>query len=185
MTEPLKILGLCGSLRTGSYNQAALRAAIALAPKDVEIRVEEIGDLPLYNSDLHADGFPPAAERLGQALGWAQAFLFVTPEYNYSVPGVLKNAIDWGSRYPGQPFAGKAAAVMGASPGLFGAVRGQYHLRQIGVFLDLHFVNKPEVAITQCVQKFDAEGRLTDEATRGFVANLVLALRDLAVKLNA
>jgi chromate reductase len=147
--------------------------------------VAEIGDLPLYNDDLRTEGLPPSVERLAQALGWAQAFLFVTPEYNYSVPGVLKNAIDWGSRFPGQPFAGKAAAVMGASPGLFGAVRGQYHLRQIGVYLDLRFINKPEVAIAQCAQKFDAEGRLTDEPTRGFVANLVLALRDLAVRLNA
>jgi chromate reductase len=155
-----------------------------LAPADVEIRIAEIGDLPLYNDDLGTDDYPQAAERFGEALAWADAFLFVTPEYNYSVPGVLKNAIDWGSRLADQPFAGKAAAVMGASPGLFGSVRGQYHLRQIGVYLDLHFVNKPEVAIGQCIQKFDAEGRLTDEATRGFVAKLVVALRDLAVRLK-
>jgi chromate reductase len=117
-------------------------------------------------------------------LRWAQAFLFVSPEYNYSVPGVLKNAIDWGSRAPDQPFAGKTAAVMGASPGLFGAVRGQYHLRQMGVFLDLHFVNKPEVAITQAAGKFDAEGRLTDAPTREFVAKLMVALRDLTLRLG-
>ncbi len=169
MSEPVKILGLCGSLRAGSYNRAALRAALELAPEGVEMRTAEIGDLPLYNEDVRVGGDPPVVQAFGGDLAWADAFLFVTPEYNSSVPGVLKNAIDWGSRYPGQPFAGKAAAVMGASPGLFGSVRGQYHLRQIGVFLDLHFVNKPEVAITQCAQKFDAEGRLTDEATRGFV----------------
>ena len=106
MADPVKILGLCGSLRAGSYNRAALRAALELAPEGVEMRTAEIGDLPLYNEDLRAAGDPPVVAAFGQQLAWADAFLFVTPEYNYSVPGLLKNAIDWGSRLKTQPFAG-------------------------------------------------------------------------------
>ncbi len=184
MAEPVKILGLCGSLRAGSYNRAALRAALELAPDGVEMRTAEIGDLPLYNEDLRAAGEPPAVEAFGAQLAWADAFLFVTPEYNYSVPGVLKNAIDWGSRLKTQPFAGKAAAVMGASIGLLGTARAQYHLRQMGVFLDLQFVNRPEVMIGQAASRFDAEGRLTDAPTREFVGKLLVSLRDFTVRLR-
>jgi chromate reductase len=182
--DPVKILGLSGSLRAGSYNTAALRTALELAPEGVEIRTAEIGDLPLYNDDVRAKGYPPVVEDFRAKLRWADAFLFSSPEYNYSVPGVLKNAIDWGSRPPDQPFAGKAAAVMGASVGLFGAARAQYHLRQIGVFVDLHFVNRPEVTIMQADKKFDAEGRLTDAPTRDFIAQLLVALRDFTVRLR-
>ena len=148
------------------------------------MRIVEIGDLPLYNQDVRAAGLPPAVQDFAADLAWAEAFMFVTPEYNYSIPGVLKNAIDWGSRLTPQPFAGKAAAVMGASPGLLGTVRAQYHLRQIGVFVDLQFINRPEVMIAQAAAKFDAEGRLTDAPTREFVAKLVAALRDFALRLR-
>lgn len=185
MPDPVRILGISGSLRAASYNTMALKAAIELAPEGVEMRTAGIGDMPLFNEDLRTDGNPASVEAFRDQLRWAEAILFVTPEYNYSVPGVLKNAIDWGSRPPEQPFAGKAAAVMGAGPGLFGNVRAQYHLRQMGVFLDLHFINKPEVMITGAGVKFDAAGRLTDEPTRGFVAKLMLSLRDFAVRLRA
>jgi chromate reductase len=184
MPEPVKILGLSGSLRAGSYNTAALRAALELAPEGVEMRTAEIGELPLYNDDVRANGYPPAVEDFRARLRWADALLFVTPEYNYSISGVLKNAIDWGSRAPDQPFAGKAAAVMGATQGLFGTTRAQYHLRQMGVFLDMHFVNKPEVLIAQAPQKFDAEGQLTDPSARDFIAQLIVALRDFSLKLR-
>lgn len=185
MAEPVKIAGLCGSLRSGSYNRAALDAALELAPEGVQIRVAEIGELPLYNEDLRKDGYPPTVETFREALRWADAFLFVTPEYNYSIPGVLKNAIDWGSRPPEQPFAGKAAAVMGASMGLLGTARAQYHLRQMGVFLELQFVNRPEVMIGQVASKVDADGKLTDPATREFIGKLMVSLRDFTLRLTA
>ena len=113
MTMPLKILGLCGSLRQGSYNQAVLRVAQELAPAaGLSIESAEIADVPLYNEDVYAQGFPPPVERLREQIRAADGLLFVTPEYNYSIPGMLKNAIDWVSRPPEQPFAGKPAAVM-------------------------------------------------------------------------
>jgi chromate reductase len=185
MSEPVRILGISGSLRVGSYNTMALRAATELVPEGVAWDTAAIGDLPLYNEDLRTAGYPLAVEAFREKLRWAEAFLFVSPEYNYSVPGVLKNAIDWGSRPPEQPFAGKAAAVMGASGGVLGTARMQYHMRQIGVFLDLQFINRPEVMIGKAPEKFDAAGRLTDEPTRGFVAQLAVNLRDAALKLRA
>ncbi len=181
----MKIVGLSGSLRKGSYNSAALRAAEALAPEGAVIEIAEIGDLPLYNDDVRAAGYPGPVERLRRQIAEADAVLFVTPEYNYSVSGVLKNAIDWASRPPNQPFDGKPVAIMGASGGLFGTARAQYHLRQMLIFLNAYPVNKPEVMIGQAGGKFDAEGRLTDEATRKFVADQVVALRAWALRLRA
>ncbi|HLG89307.1 MAG TPA: NADPH-dependent FMN reductase [Alphaproteobacteria bacterium] len=173
----VKILGICGSLRKGSYNRMALNAAVELVPPDVSIEIfEGLRDIPLYDEDVRQQGFPEPVQKLRTAIAAADALLFVTPEYNYSVPGVLKNAIDWASRPPDQPFNGKPMAVMGASPGNFGTVRAQYHLRQSMVFLNGCFVNQPEVMIGQAAQRFDADGKLTDEATRKFVANLLTAL---------
>ena len=114
----------------------------------------------------------------------ADAILFVTPEYNYSVPGVLKNAIDWASRPPEQPFAGKPAAIMGASPGVIGTARAQYHLRQIAVFLDLKVLNKPEVMIGGAADRFDSAGNLTHEPTREFIGKTLAALQDWTLKLK-
>ena len=132
------------------------------------------GRLPqLYNEDVRALGFPPPVERLRAQIAAADALLFVTPEYNYSMPGVLKNAIDWASRPPDQPFNDKPMAVMGASQGLSGTMRAQYHLRQMMIFLDGHFINKPEVMIQQAAAKFDAAGNLTDETTAGLIRQLV------------
>ncbi len=184
MTDPVRILGVCGSLRAGSYNLMALKAAMELAPEGVEMRLApSIGDIPLFNEDVEREGMPAPVKSFREALGWAEAVLFVSPEYNHSIPGVLKNAIDWASRGADQPFADKAAAVMGASPGGMGSSRMQLHLRHVGVMLDLHFVNKPEVMIGSAPSKF-ADGRLTDEPTRVFVGKLVTALRDLAVRLR-
>ena len=129
-------------------------------------------------------GIPEAVTELGRRIAAADAILFVTPEYNYSVPGVLKNAIDWVSRLSPQPFAGKPAGIMGVSPGNLGTARAQYHLRQIGVFLDLHFLSKPEVMIGQAGTKFDAEGRLTDEDTLNRIQALLAALADWARRLG-
>lgn len=177
MTTPLSVLGLCGSLRQASYNLAALRAAQALAPgAGMRIDIADISDLPLYNEDVYAQGFPAPVERLRNRIRAADALLFVTPEYNYSMPGVLKNAIDWASRPPEQPFAGKPAAIMGASPGALGSARAQYHLRQTLVFLDVHPLNKPEVMIGSAHERFDAQGALIHEPTREFIGKLLAAL---------
>ena len=180
----MKVLAMVGSLRAGSYNKLALRAAIELKPAGMEIESADIGALPLYNDDVRAEGYPPAVQKLRDQVKAADALLFVTPEYNYSVPGVLKNAIDWASRPPEQPLDGKPAAIMGASSGRLGTARAQYHLRQIGVFVNLHFLNRPEVMLAGAAKLFDASGRLTDEPTRTFIADMLLALQDWTLKLR-
>jgi len=180
----MNVIGISGSLRKGSFNTAALRAAQGLAPEGMTIERAEIGDLPLYNDDVRAAGFPPPVERLRAQLAAADAVLLVTPEYNYSISGVLKNAIDWASRPPSQPFEAKPVAIMGASPGLFGSARAQYHLRQMLIFLNAMPVNRPEVMIGQAQNKFDADGNLTDEPTREFIRKLLVALRDWTERLQ-
>ena len=180
----MNVIGISGSLRKGSFNTAALRAAQGLAPEGMTIERAEIGDLPLYNDDVRAAGFPPPAERLRAQIAAADAVLLVTPEYNYSISGVLKNAIDWASRPPSQPFEAKPVAIMGASPGLFGSARAQYHLRQMLIFLNAMPVNRPEVMIGQAQNKFDADGNLTDEPTREFIRKLLVALRDWTERLQ-
>jgi chromate reductase, NAD(P)H dehydrogenase (quinone) len=177
-TRVVKVLGICGSLRKGSYNHAALRAASELLAEGMSLTVADIADIPLYNEDVRQAGFPPTVQKLREAIAAADALLFVTPEYNYSMPGVLKNAIDWASRPPDQPFNGKPVAIMGATSGLWGTSRAQYHLRQSCVFLNMLPINKPEVLIAQAQNKFDAEGRLTDQTTRDLIAQLLVALRD-------
>lgn len=172
----MKILGISGSLRKASHNTAALRAASEVAPGGVTIEIADISEIPLYNDDVRAQGYPPAVAHFREQIRAADALLFATAEYNYSISGVLKNAIDWASRPPEPPLAGKPAAVMGASGGLFGAARAQYHLRQIGVFVDLKFVNKPEVMIGTAQERFDAEGKLIHEPTREMIRKLVASL---------
>jgi chromate reductase len=175
-TKGISVLAICGSLRAGSYNKAALRTAIELKPQGMMIETADIGSFPLYNEDVRALGFPPPVEKLRAQIAASDALLFVTPEYNYSIPGVLKNAIDWASRPPDQPFAGKPVAIMGAGAGMAGTARAQYDLRRCCVFLDMHPLNKPEVLIGQAQTKFDASGRFTDEAGRGFIRDLLVAL---------
>ena len=173
MADELRILGIAGSLRDGSYNRAALRAAQALAPAGIRVDVFDIKDLPPFNDDLVPHP-PQAVVDLKASVRAADALLFVTPEYNYSIPGVLKNAIDWGSRpYGNSAWEGKAAAIMGASTGSIGTARAQYHLRQMFVFLDVHPINKPEVMIGHAAQKFDAQGNLTDGKTQAFIRQLL------------
>src|SRR6516225_6233458 len=166
VTKGTSVLGICGSLRTGSYNRAVLRTAIELRPPGMTIEIADISAFPLYNEDVRAQGFPAPVETFRRQIKAADALLFVTPEYNYSMPGVLKNAIDWASRPPDQPFAGKPVAIIGASAGMGGTARAQYDLRRSCVFLDMHPVNRPEVLIGQAHTKFDAAGHLTDEAGR-------------------
>ncbi|MNJ57748.1 NADPH azoreductase [compost metagenome] len=172
----VKVLGISGSLRKDSFNTAALREAIHLAPDGMEIDLADISQIPIYNEDLYAKGFPPEVELLREQIRAADALLIATPEYNYSVPGVLKNTIDWASRPPDQPFAGKPVAVMGASAGRFGTARAQYHLRQSMVFLDMRPLNQPELMIATAQQVFDEQGNLIDEKTRGYLRSLLEGL---------
>ena len=186
MTTPqLKVLAISGSLRKASYNTAALRAAQEVAPDGMAIEIVSIADIPLYNADVQEQGFPGAVMALAEQIRAADAVLIASPEYNYSTSGVLKNTIDWLSRVPQQPWAGKPVAMIGASMSLLGAARAQYHLRQMFVFLDALPVNKPEVFIAQAQNRFDAEGRLTDELTRGFIRQLLVSLAAWTLRLKA
>ena len=184
MASDITILGICGSLRKGSYNHAALRVAIEAAPEGVRITEADISAIPLYNEDVRAKGYPPAVAEFRSQIAAADAILFVTPEYNYSVSGVLKNAIDWASRPPDQPFAGKPAALLGASQGRFGTARAQYHLRQSMVFLDVRVMNRPELMVSAAQNVFDAAGRLTDDTTRQYLAAQLEALYDWTLLLH-
>lgn len=176
MNDPLLILGIAGSLRKDSYNRAALRAAQQLTPEGARIETFDIGGLPGFNQDDESN--PPAkVTELKQQVRKADAILFVTPEYNYSVPGVLKNAIDWASRpYGDSAWTGKPVAVMGASIGMQGTARAQYHLRQMFVFLNMYAVNQPEVMISIAAKRFDEQGNLTDETSRKLIQQLLAEL---------
>ena len=174
--KSISVLGICGSLRRASFNRAALDTAIELKPAGMEVTVADISAIPLYNEDVRAAGFPAPVETLRQQIKAADALLFACPEYNYSMSGVLKNAIDWASRPPDQPFAGKPIAILGAGAGMAGTARAQLHLRNSCVFLDMHPLNKPEVLIFQAQNKFDAQGKLTDDVARGLIRDLMAAL---------
>lgn len=173
----LTVLGIAGSLRRDSFNAAAIREARRLAPEGVEIEIFALNDIPPYDEDVYQKGFPPAVEALRERMAAADALLFATPEYNYSVSGVLKNAIDWASRPPEQPFNDKPAAIMGVSAGRFGTARAQHDLRKILMALNTQVLNKPEVMIGPAKSVFE-DGRLTDEDTGKIVARLVEALAD-------
>jgi len=176
----LKILAIVGSLRKGSYNHAALRAARELMPDGAVLDLIELHDIPIFNQDDEM-ALPAGVVEFKRRILAADAILFATPEYNYSVPGVLKNAIDWASRpYGESAWTGKPAAMMGASTGNLGTARAQYHLRQILVAQDMPVVNQPEVMISDASQRFDPDGRLTDEPTRQFIHKLLGALVQLA-----
>jgi chromate reductase len=172
----LRVLAFVGSLRKGSYNKLALRAAMELKPADMDLEVFDIAPIPVYNEDVREQGFPPVVDSFRDKIRKADALLIVTPEYNYSMPGVLKNAIDWASRPPDQPFNDKPAAIMGASGSVLGTARAQYDLRRSCVFLNMHLVNKPEVMIAMAHTKFDSSGRFTDEAGRKLIAELLVNL---------
>lgn len=180
MATELTILGIAGSLRKGSFNRAALRAAQQLVPQGVTLETFEIDGLPGFNQDEEQRP-PQKVVELKARIRAAGAILLVTPEYNYSVPGVLKNAIDWASRpYGDSAWAGKPVAVMGASVGALGTARAQYHLRQMFVFLNMPAVNQPEVMIANASQRFDAQGNLADEGSKKLIRDLLQSLVELA-----
>lgn len=177
MTETIRIFAISGSLRSGSFNTALLHAAQELAPEGVALEMADLSEIPLYNEDVREKGYPPTVQALRDGIRDADAVLIATPEYNYSIPGVLKNAIDWASRPPEQPFNGKPLGIMGASPGRIGTARAQYHLRQCFVFLNATVLNKPEVMVGGAQQVF-RDGMLVDKQTREFVSDLLKALKE-------
>jgi chromate reductase, NAD(P)H dehydrogenase (quinone) len=178
----VNMLGFAGSLRIGSYNRSLLRAAQELLPPGVQLEIFDLDGIPGYNQDLEKTP-PDKVREFKEGIRAADAVLIATPEYNYSVPGVLKNAMDWASRPPGDSvWPGKPVALMSASTGMLGGSRCQYHLRQTFITLGVKAVTRPEVFVTFAAQKFDEAGKLTDENTRKAVQQLLQALADLATK---
>lgn len=169
----MKILGICGSLRKASLNMAALRACSELMPQGMQLEIASIADLPMYNQDVFDAGMPEPVKRLRAEIAAADGLLIACPEYNFSVSGALKNAIDWGSRAPNQVFQDKPIAIFSATTGPVGGARVQYDLRRILGQLWGHVLPRPEVFIGNAAQKFDAQGRLTDETTRKFLTDLL------------
>ncbi len=184
MDNPVTILGIAGSLRQASYNRAALRAAQQLAPGGAVIEIFDLEGIPPFNQDN--EGNPPERVSIFKSrIRAADAILFATPEYNYSIPGVLKNAIDWASRpYGDNAWEGKPVAIMGASIGSIGTARAQYHLRQTFVFLNMYPVNQPEVMIADASRRFDEKGNLTDPRTQQLIRKLLEGLADWTKKLR-
>jgi len=180
----IHILGISGSLRKGSYNTSLLAAASELLPEGMSLETFDLAPIPLYNDDVRAVGYPKSVQQFRERIAASDALLIATPEYNFSIPGVLKNAIDWASRPPNPPLSGKPVAMMGATTGNFGTVRAQMHLRQVCVFCNMFPFNKPEVLVMRAKEKFDADGRLTDETARGLIRDLLLALADWTRRLE-
>ena len=173
MSDTIHILGLAGSLRQKSFNRALLKEAAQLTPDGAEIEIFELEGIPGFNQD-EENNPPQKVKDLKQKVSAADAILFVTPEYNYSVSGVLKNAIDWASRpYGDNSFAKKPAAVMGASISMLGTARAQYHLRQMFVFLDVHPVNQPGVMVANATENFDEDGNLNDDTSKDLIRKLL------------
>jgi chromate reductase, NAD(P)H dehydrogenase (quinone) len=182
MTAGLDVLGISGSLRARSYNSALLRAAAALAPPDLRVTIADIGAIPLYNADDEAVGFPPAVEALRERARAADVILIATPEYCFSVPGVLKNTLDWLTRPPRPALDDKPLGIMGAG-GRVGTLRAQYHLRQIALNANMHALNRPELALIRAWEHFDAEGALTNEESREQLRQFLAALAVWSLRL--
>jgi chromate reductase, NAD(P)H dehydrogenase (quinone) len=188
MTDTINVLCICGSLRKGSYNAALGRAAVKLAPTGMAIAPSSsIGDFPLYNHDVQVSaGFPAPVNELAAAIRAADGVLICTPEYNWSIPGVLKNAIDWVSRMKDQPFAGKPAALQSAALGLLGGSRAQYHLRQSLTSIDACLFGKPEVIVTFAAQKFDDKTlELKDQPTIDMIKQQLAAFEKFVRRMTA
>jgi chromate reductase len=181
----MTVLGFAGSLRRASYNRGLIRASAELAPPGIAVEVFDVGGLPFYNQDVEDAGEPAGVVAFKRAIARADALLVATPEYNHGVPGVLKNAIDWASRPPDKtPLKGKPASIMGATPGQGGTIRAQGQLRQAFVFTQTCALLQPEVLVAKAHEKFDKDGRLTDETTRGFVKKHLEALREWTLRLR-
>jgi chromate reductase, NAD(P)H dehydrogenase (quinone) len=185
MEKTLTILGIAGSLRKASYNRGVLRAAQQLVPEGAKIELFELDGIPAFNQDEETNP-PTRVTELKERVRAADAILFSTPEYNYSIPGVLKNAIDWASRpYGDNAWNEKPVAVMGASVGAVGTARAQYHLRQSFVFLNMRPTNGPEVMIGNAAQRFDEQGNFKDEASKELIRKMLVDLVQWTRQLEA
>jgi chromate reductase len=181
----IKVLGIVGSLRKESYNRKLMLAAQELVPESIELEIAGIADIPLFNEDVLEAGPPEAVVKLKEKIAGAHALLIATPEYNWSIPGPLKNAIDWVSRpMATTPLQGKPLALMGATTGPWGTIRAQLNWRQVFAYTNTYVLPQPQVFVNLCESKFDAEGKLTDEATRKQVSALLAALADWTRKLG-
>jgi chromate reductase, NAD(P)H dehydrogenase (quinone) len=181
---PITILGISGSLRKGSYNSAALRTAKSLRPDDAKLEIFDLHGIPCFNQDDEKNP-PEKVVELKTRVRAADAILFATPEYNYSIPGVLKNAIDWASRPFGESvWNEKPVAIMGTSIGMLGSARAQYHLRQCCVYLNMYPLNRPEVMIPLAAERFDADGNLIDDKSRELIAQLLQSLVQWTLRLK-
>lgn len=176
MKDNYQFAAISGSLRKQSFNTMVLKTMQKLAPERIAIEQINITDVPMYNFDLHETLFPETVEKICSAIKTADALIIVTPEYNYSIPGALKNIIDFLSKHPAKPFDKKAVGIVSASPSLLGGVRAQYHLRQILVAVNAMTMNLPEVVVTEANKKFDEAGNLTDENTKEFLKRFIEAL---------
>lgn len=178
----LDIVGLCGSLRAASINRMALKLAASSLPQGLSMEIVEWRDVPAFDADLLANGFPPVVAALRDRIRRADGVVFATPEYNFSIPGMFKNAIDWISRGDDQPLAHKPVAILSASPGPLGGARVQYELRKVLLFVNASTLVKPEVFIGGAAVKFDATGACTDQLTRKFVGDQMHAFADWVVR---
>ncbi len=184
MEQQIKVLAFAGSLRKGSYNKSLIRAAVELAPEGISIEIFDLEGIPTFNQDYEKDP-PQRVKEFKEKIRSADALLIATPEYNYSISGVLKNAIDSASRpKQGNPLDGKPVAIMSASTGRLGGARAQYHLRQTFVFLDMQPVNRPEVMLADAAHNVDAEGKLTNDDTRKLIRQLLEALALWTIRLK-
>lgn len=185
MSEEIRVLGFAGSLRQASLNRALLRAAVELAPGGMRIATFDLAQVPLYNGDVEAEGDPAGVQAFKRAILDADAVLMVTPEYNHGVPGVMKNAVDWASRPAGAaPLDGKPVGIIGASPGITGSARGQSQLRQAFEFTNSFCMPQPEILVFRAHEKFDAAGRLTDQATAQKLRQYLEALRGWTLRMR-
>lgn len=180
----MNILAFAGSLRQKSYNRGLIRAAQELKPEGMEIEVFEISPIPLYSQDVEDQGLPESVTQLKTKIEAANAILIATPEYNHSVSGVLKNAIDWASRPPKNSFDGKPVGIIGASPGGFGTVRAQVHLRSVISALNSYPMAKPELLVGSAGENFDADGNLTDQKTKERLTKFLAAFKKWVTKLS-
>jgi chromate reductase, NAD(P)H dehydrogenase (quinone) len=174
-----RVIGIAGSLRSGSYNRALLQAAVELSGPDMDIDPFDLGDIPLYSYDIEQRGDPESVQLFKQAISDADGMLIATPEYQQGVPGMLKNALDWASRPSGRSvLQEKPVAIMGASPAVTGTARAQTQLRQALTYNNCGTLTRPELLVGRAHEKFDADGRLIDEATRKGLRDLLAAFCD-------
>ena len=187
MRTEIHFVGISGSLRKGSFNTMLLNATMQLLPEDVTMEIASIVDIPNYNADLDVPSAlqrPLPAQRFRDTLAKAQGIVIVSPEYNYSIPGGLKNAIDWASRGQDSPLLHKPVAIMGATPGMWGTIRMQMAFYGVFLFLDMKPVLKPEVLVAKAAEKFDEHGNLKDQMTKDIIKQKLQNLKNLVLQLQ-